>query len=419
MKSLPKGANALLTTSGRVRVAIRWPIGRLEVDAVCFAVTDAGRVPGDEWFLFYNQREAPGRGIELAASGIQQSDFVVHLDRLPATVQRCVFAATLDEGTFRAAIGTRLTAMADKGETLEYKLVEAGDEQALILAEIYRHGTGWRLRAIGQGFRGGLQPLAEHFGVKVREASPVPDRSGAAAEAESPRVPPTGGAEPPATPPAEGPSSPPPGPERRRHGSRIGVWAAAAVVVALAGLLLWFLVAPLVERLADDRSELPEPSQPVTARYEPPTCAWSDDEVFERYHALGESYIQILQRVDQSNERLARVRQDLIGLEGRCAADFLDKNRHEIEALERLPVGGWLDQALRLNVCAGLLIKAIETALDGEGRPIIIQRLVREADRARNLESDLTNISRDLAYLRNKTERLKLGYHENLEACLE
>ena len=76
-----------------------------------------------------------------------------------------------------------------------------------------------------------------------------------------------------------------------------------------------------------------------------------------------------------------------------------------------------MEEATRLNICAGLMIKKIETELNDESRPIIIQRLVREADRSRNLESDLTNISRDLAYLNNKTNRLIEGYRENLDAC--
>jgi len=36
----------------------------------------------------------------------------------------------------------------------------------MIFAELYRHGTEWIFRAVGQGFKGGLKPLAESFGLK-------------------------------------------------------------------------------------------------------------------------------------------------------------------------------------------------------------------------------------------------------------
>jgi uncharacterized protein YkwD len=42
----------------------------------------------------------------------------------------------------------------------------------LLLAEIYRRGTGWKLRAVGQGYADGLAGLARDFGVDVVEDGP-------------------------------------------------------------------------------------------------------------------------------------------------------------------------------------------------------------------------------------------------------
>ncbi|MCK7576146.1 MAG: hypothetical protein MZV65_09750 [Chromatiales bacterium] len=151
--------------------------------------------------------------------------------------------------------------------------------------------------------------------------------------------------------------------------------------------------------------------------YQAPTCPWDDTQVFERYHALGENYVRILQRVERSNKLLGKWRNELRQSASACPAPFVDGNRQEIEQLSQLPISAWMDEAIKLNGCAGLLIKRLDKELNQESRPIIIQRLVREADRARNLESDLTDISRDLAYLRNKTARLLDGFQENIEAC--
>lgn len=39
----------------------------------------------------------------------------------------------------------------------------------MLLAEIYRRGPVWRLRAIGQGYDHGLAELARGYGVDVAE----------------------------------------------------------------------------------------------------------------------------------------------------------------------------------------------------------------------------------------------------------
>ena len=53
-------------------------------------------------------------------------------------------------------------------EIARYDLSEdASTETAMIFGEIYRVGTDWKFKAVGQGFAGGLGPLASSFGVSV------------------------------------------------------------------------------------------------------------------------------------------------------------------------------------------------------------------------------------------------------------
>ncbi len=47
-------------------------------------------------------------------------------------------------------------------------------EAALILGELYRRGSEWKIRAVGQGFAGGLGPLATSFGVDIGDSAPPP-----------------------------------------------------------------------------------------------------------------------------------------------------------------------------------------------------------------------------------------------------
>ena len=433
MKTLPKGANAPLSSAGTVRVELCWPPNRDTLDVVCFAVGADGRIPSDDWFVFYNQLQAPGGVVALSTPVAGRAEIRVQPERLPAAVDRLVIAAALSHGAFRDLIGARLTATPATGEPLAFELTEAGDEQALIFAELYRHGAGWKLRAVGQGFRGGLQPLAEHFGVAVAE--------------EASSGPPPSDPGPPMPIPLE--SAPSPTSERHRRRTRPGwlTWSLVLLILlATATGAIWMFAPDWLERpgelwvearerFSPDPStgatlDPPQPPPATAARddgptawrrlptlYQAPTCPWEDAQVFERYHALGDNYVRILQRVERSNKLLGKWRNELRQLTSGCAAPFIDGNRQEAEQLGQLPIAAWMDESIKLNNCAGLLIKRLDKELNQESRPIILQRLVREADRARNLESDLTDIARDLAYLRNKTARLLDGFQENIEAC--
>ena len=44
---------------------------------------------------------------------------------------------------------------------------DASTETAMILGEVYRMGAEWKFRAIGQGYKGGLGPLARNYGVNA------------------------------------------------------------------------------------------------------------------------------------------------------------------------------------------------------------------------------------------------------------
>jgi tellurium resistance protein TerD len=56
----------------------------------------------------------------------------------------------------------------DGKEVARYDLSEdASTEAAMIFGELYRHGSDWKFRAVGQGFAGGLGPLAKNYGVNI------------------------------------------------------------------------------------------------------------------------------------------------------------------------------------------------------------------------------------------------------------
>ncbi|MDX1654569.1 MAG: TerD family protein [Candidatus Competibacteraceae bacterium] len=179
------GQNLSLTrqspASRELEVRITWNApGGYDIDTSAFVLAAGGKVRGDEDFIFYNQPVLPGGGIERDGSG---RSYRVRLDKLPAGVERISFTLTLDQGQARrqafsgvsgVALEVRDTA---NGQTIARFAPDTGQmqETALILAELYRRNDEWKVRALGQGFVGGLQPLAEQYGVEVAgEPSPQP-----------------------------------------------------------------------------------------------------------------------------------------------------------------------------------------------------------------------------------------------------
>ncbi len=139
-------------------------------------VGENGRVPSDDYFIFYNQDTSPAGHVRYERTGPNKVAFVIRTNELdPGLIAKCVFSATLDgNGTFADIKGCRIIAETAGGEIL-YEITEATQERSLVFMELYRHASGLKLRAVGRGFNGGLKPLAEAHGVEIEdEETPVP-----------------------------------------------------------------------------------------------------------------------------------------------------------------------------------------------------------------------------------------------------
>lgn len=189
IKALQKGGNIVLDpinqASQPLIVSLNWeqpPTTKpLTIDASLFLLNEAGLVRDDRDFIFYNQKIDPSSAIHhlpAAASEAPPSEdgFAVMLPTLSDEVQRLAICLTLDtdnapDTNFRAISWIRAQVInRDQGQVLcEYHDEVLGEETALIVAELYRHRGGWKFRAVGQGFTGGLRALAAHYGVLVAD----------------------------------------------------------------------------------------------------------------------------------------------------------------------------------------------------------------------------------------------------------
>ncbi|MDO9423103.1 MAG: TerD family protein [Methylobacter sp.] len=188
--SLTKGGNVNLSKEApglnKIVVGLGWDAratdgAAFDLDACAFLVKMDGKVRSDSDFCFYNNKvvgdgAVQHQGDNTTGAGEGDDEVVkVELSKVPGELDKIVFSVTIhDAETRKQNFGQvshayiRICNEDGGAEIARYDLSEdASIETAMIFGEIYRVGTEWKFKAIGQGFAGGLGPLAASFGVNV------------------------------------------------------------------------------------------------------------------------------------------------------------------------------------------------------------------------------------------------------------
>ncbi|MER7828054.1 VWA domain-containing protein [Streptomyces sp. NPDC096097] len=158
--SLRKGENAALLTA---RAVLSVAVQGLSADVSALLLGPDGRVRGDHDLVFYNHPVQDGVSVAGAA-------VTAELPRLPADVHRVVVVASADP-LQPGAVFTRapqLTVTQSGSPAMSFTAPDfTSGETVVVLAELYRRGTDWKVRAVGQGYASGLAGLATDYGVDV------------------------------------------------------------------------------------------------------------------------------------------------------------------------------------------------------------------------------------------------------------
>jgi len=172
MTSLIPGGNAPVATS-TLQVRINYsPLANAELDFSAFALTASGKVRGDGDMCFYGQKSLFGGALQLSASSSGQAGFDLDLAKIDEAVDKIALCATIYENKATFAQVSTLALTVSGG--IEAPIPTQGmAESALILGEFYRRQGQWKFRCVAQGFAGGLEPLAKHFGVTIAPAKPA------------------------------------------------------------------------------------------------------------------------------------------------------------------------------------------------------------------------------------------------------
>ena len=188
--SLQKGGNVNLSKEApgmkKMTLGLGWDTratdgAEFDLDASAFMLNAAGKVRSDADFIFYNQPKSVEGAVQhsgdnrTGAGDGDDESIIVDLSLVPADVEKiavCVIIHAAEErrqnfGMVSSAY-IRCIDAGSNAEVAKYDLSEdASVETAMIFGEIYRNNGDWKFKAIGQGFQGGLGPLAKNFGVSV------------------------------------------------------------------------------------------------------------------------------------------------------------------------------------------------------------------------------------------------------------
>lgn len=202
--SLTKGGKVNLTkeaggTLNKLTVGLGWDAkasntsgAEFDLDASAFALTSAGTVISDDWFVFWGSGHketdpsgktitfSPGKeivhtGDNLTGDGDGDDEqIIVDLTKLPADVAKIVFAVTIYDAkergqNFGMVDNSFIRALDDNGtELAKYELdMDAALESVVVFGELVSRGGEWVFSANSAGFPQGFDGLCRQYGVNV------------------------------------------------------------------------------------------------------------------------------------------------------------------------------------------------------------------------------------------------------------
>ena len=188
--TLSKGQNVSLSKTDpllkHILIGLGWDARSsdgqdFDLDASVFMTTDNGKVPSDDYFVFYNQLKSPCGSVQHTGDNLtgdgdgDDESVIVELEKVPANIKSLFVTVTIhDAETRRQNFGqvsnafVRLVNHETGQEVLRFDLSEDySTETAMVFGEVYRHNGEWKFRAIGQGYAGGLLALCNQYGVSV------------------------------------------------------------------------------------------------------------------------------------------------------------------------------------------------------------------------------------------------------------
>lgn len=181
LHTIQKGQKVSLETSGKptkIRACFGWNMinPACDVDVSAFLLNEAGRVIGDNWFVFYGQTQSPDNSTVFhMGTGMDREIISVDFTCLNPAVVKIVFVLTINEA-FEKKLNfsmlkdayVRILDGQTESELVSFRMEEYyANVTSMMIGEIYQHKGVWKFNAIGNGVARDLAGLCELYGVQV------------------------------------------------------------------------------------------------------------------------------------------------------------------------------------------------------------------------------------------------------------
>ena len=165
-----------------LKICLGWDVkdGRCELDASAFMLADNGKVPGDEWFIFYGQPDSPDNGVHYKVfkdDPNSPDDAAIEFDltRIDQRVQKIALAVTIYEASQNDLhfgmvqnLYARILDRRTNREIASFRLDECySTVTAMVLGELYRYKGEWKFNAVGSGVNQDLAQFCGMYGVQL------------------------------------------------------------------------------------------------------------------------------------------------------------------------------------------------------------------------------------------------------------
>ncbi|MBB3697868.1 TerD family protein [Flammeovirga yaeyamensis] len=174
---LQSSSNAKLS---KVKVGLGWEVrkgGQLDLDASVFMLGEDGKLPSDEYFVFYNNLTSPDgmvkhKGDNRTGDGEgDDEEILINLSFISPVVRELRFVVSIyDAQARRHNFGhledayIRMVNLENSQEILHYDLdAEFSDDTEVEFARLVREDDGWKFLPTEKGTKIGLQGYVDKF----------------------------------------------------------------------------------------------------------------------------------------------------------------------------------------------------------------------------------------------------------------
>ena len=183
MINLQKGQRIEIGLS-KVGVGLGWDPNQstgydFDLDASAFMLGENGKLPQDEFFVFYNNPLSPDQAVESSgddmtggnSDGGDDETLSVDLTKIDARIKEIIFTVTIHKaeerrqnfGQVRNSYIRIYNAVSNE-EIARYDLDEDFSvETAVEFGRLYKRNGEWKFEAVGHGYKGGLQFFVDKY----------------------------------------------------------------------------------------------------------------------------------------------------------------------------------------------------------------------------------------------------------------